>query len=262
MSDLPTPHQSASSGSGAPDMTLAPALPEKAASRWEDFIDIFYMPAGVFARRMGAGFGIPMLVVTLALGTLFIVNSGALQPMMDAEFQRGAAAAMAKNPKVTPEMMAQGRVMGEKVAKVASFIVVPVTLFLIGLVLWLVGKLFGARQTLTAAIMVASYAYVPRIIESVLAGLQGLLLQPDAMNGRYRLSLGAGRFFDPDTASPLLLALLGRLDLFTIWITVLLAIGLSVTGKISRQQAAIAAVIVWLLGALPGVLQALSQARA
>jgi hypothetical protein len=54
----------------------------------------------------------------------------------------------------------------------------------------------------------------------------------------------------------MLLALLGRVDVFTIWVTVLLAIGLSVTGRISRSKAAIAAGIVWLVGALPGVLQA------
>jgi hypothetical protein len=44
---------------------------------------------------------------------------------------------------------------------------------------------------------------------------------------------------------------------FTIWVTVLLAIGLSVTGKIPRRRAAIAAGLVWLLGAVPLVLSAL-----
>ena len=71
------------------------------------------------------------------------------------------------------------------------------------------------------------------------------------------MSLGVGRFIDPDTASPLLLALVGRMNLFTIWVTILLAIGLSVTGKIPRQRAAIAAAIVWILGALPMIFQAL-----
>jgi ABC-type transport system involved in cytochrome c biogenesis permease component len=44
---------------------------------------------------------------------------------------------------------------------------------------------------------------------------------------------------------------------FTIWVTVLLAIGLHVVGKIPKQQAAIAAVIVWVVGALPALLGAL-----
>jgi hypothetical protein len=104
--------------------------------------------------------------------------------------------------------------------------------------------------------MVASYAFIPRIVEGVVTSVQGLLLDPAQFNGRWRVSLGVGRFLDPDATSPVLLALLGRVDVFTIWVTVLLAIGLSVTGKIPRGRAAIAGVIMWLLGALPLLLQA------
>jgi hypothetical protein len=245
MSDSSTPNQGASVEPGiAPD--AAPEAP-KTASRWEDFIDIFYAPTSVFARRERSGFGIPMLVVTVLVGGIFLANSGVMQPIMDAEFQRATAS----------EMMEKGRAIGETFAKIGAFVFIPVGMFLTGLALWLVGKLFDAKASLAAAIMVASYAFVPRIVEQVINGVQGLLLDPASLNGRYRLSLGAGRFLDPDTTSPILLALVGRADLITIWITVLLAIGLSVVGKIPRQRAAIAAVLVWFLGALPGLLGAL-----
>jgi hypothetical protein len=255
MSDSSTPNQGASVEPGiAPD--AAPEAP-KSASRWEDFIDIFYAPASVFARRERSGFGIPMLVVTVLVGGIFLANSGVMQPIMDAEFQRATASAMKQNPQLTPEMMEKGRAIGETFAKIGAFVFMPVGMFLTGLALWLVGKLFDAKASLAAAIMVASYAFVPRIVEQVINGVQGLLLDPASLNGRYRLSLGPGRFLDPDTTSPILLALVGRADLITIWITVLLAIGLSVVGKIPRQRAAIAAVLVWFLGALPGLLGAL-----
>ena len=52
-------------------------------------------------------------------------------------------------------------------------------------------------------------------------GLQGLFLDPAQLDGRFRLSFGVGRFLDPDTVSPLLLAIVGRVDVITIWITVL-----------------------------------------
>lgn len=241
----------------APDDNLdaAPA-PVKPASRWEDFIDIFYAPSSVYERRRNSGFGIPMLVVAVLVGVIALANSGVMQPIMDAEFARQTAMMMKKNPQITPEMMEKGRAFGETLAKIGAFIVVPIGMFLTGLVLWIVGKFFDAKQTLAAAIMVAAYAYVPRILESILAGVQGLLMDPASLNGRYRISLGLGRFLDPDTASPMLLALLGRVDVFTIWVTVLLAIGLAVTGRIPRSKAALAAAIVWLVGALPGVWQA------
>jgi len=246
---------SAAPGDGL-DASPAPAKP---ASRWEDFIDIFYAPSSVYERRRNSGFGIPMLVVTVLIGVIFIANSGVMQPIMDAEFARGAAAAMKKNPQLTPEMMEKGRAIGETFAKIGAFIFVPIGIFLTGLALWIVGKFFDAKQTLAAAIMVASYAYLPRVLESILNGVQGLLMDPAKLDGRYRLSLGVGRFLDPNSASPVLLALVGRIDVFTIWVTVLLAIGLAVTGRIPRSKAAVAAVLVWILGALPALLGAARQ---
>jgi hypothetical protein len=248
MSDL----SASASGDG---FAAAPA-PVKPASRWEDFIDIFYAPSSVYERRANSGFGIPMLVVAVLVGVIALANSGVMQPIMDAEFARQTAAVMKQNPKVTPEMMEKGRAFGETMAKIGGFVMMPIFIFLTGLVLWIVGKFFDAKETLAAAIMVTSYAYVPRILEGIVAGVQGLLMDPSSLDGRYRVSLGLGRFLDPNTASPMLLALLGRVDVFTIWVTVLLAIGLAVTGKIPRSKAALAAVIVWVVGALPAVIGA------
>ena len=227
------------------------------ASRWEDFVDIFYAPSQVFARRANSGFGIPMLVVTVLIGVIAIANSGVMQPIMDAEFSRATAAAIRDNPQVTAEMMEKGRGFGEVIAKYGAFVFIPVGIFFTGLALWLTGKLVDAREHLSQALMVAAYAFVPRVIEGVIAGLQGLLLDPASLNGRFKLSLGLGRFLDPDTASPIALALLGRVDLFTIWVTVLLAIGLAVVGRIPRSRAAIAAALVWVVGALPQLMTAL-----
>ena len=55
------------------------------------------------------------------------------------------------------------------------------------------------------------------------------------------------RFVDPTTVSPVTLAICNRLDLFTIWYVVLLGIGMHVTGKVSKLNAAIFAVIYWSL---------------
>ena len=245
------------SASAPGDNLDATPTPVKPASRWEDFIDIFYAPSSVYQRRANSGFGIPMVVVAVLVGVIALANSGVMQPIMDAEFTRNTAKLMQQNPKLTPEMMEKGRGIGETFAKIGAFI------FITGLVLWIVGKFFDAKETLAAALMVAAYAYVPRILESILNGVQGLLMDPASLNGRYSISLGLGRFLNPDTASPMLLALLGRvvdaeLDgrVFTIWVTVLLAIGLAVTGKIPRSKAAMAAVLVWIIGALPAVLGA------
>jgi hypothetical protein len=245
-------------GAPAGNEDIAPVA-AKPASVWEDFIDIFYAPSDVYARRAHSGFFIPLVVVTVLTGVMFIVNSGVLAPIMDAEMTRGLAAAQRKGATISQEQIDSMRKVTETFGKIAAFIFMPVGIFFTGLFLWIVGKFVESKQTLGQGLMVASYAYMPRVIESVATSVQGLLMDPSSLNGRYRISLGLGRFLDPDTASPVLVALLGRIDVFTIWITVLLAIGLSVTGKITRQRAAIAAVIMWFLGALPAVLQAARQ---
>lgn len=251
MTDSSASDRSTASAPGVAPGTSSPA------AWWEDFVDIFYVPSSVFARRAHSGFGPPMLVVTVLISLIALANSGVMQPIMDAEFSRGMAAAMRQNPQLTPEMVEKGRGFSDAIGKYGTIFFIPVGIFLTGLFLWLCGKFVDAKEALSAAIMVAAYSYVPRILEGVIAGVQGLFLDPATLNGRFKLSLGIGRFLDPDTASPVLLGLVGRIDVFTIWVTILLAIGLSVTGKIPRAHAAGAAAAMWLVGALPQLLAAL-----
>jgi hypothetical protein len=218
---------------------------------WEDFIDIFYAPSAVFSRRESGNAFIPLAVVTIACGVLFYLNSGALQPMFDAEFDRAMAIGMRRNPNIPPEAVERIRTFAVRMQQVGTFISFPLAIVGIGVTTWLAGKLVDAKQTFRAAMIVAAYAYTPRILDSVLLGLQSLFFDPAQLDGRFRLSFGVGRFLDPDTVSPLLLAIVGRVDVITIWITVLVAIGLCVTGRIPLRKAAIAAVIVWIVGGLP-----------
>ncbi|HUQ84581.1 MAG TPA: Yip1 family protein [Gemmatimonadaceae bacterium] len=233
----------------------APAKQEK-ASILDDFMDIFYAPSTVFARRENAGFWIPLLIVTVLTGVIFIANRDLIEPIMEAEMTR----AMAKNSQqLTPEQMEGVRKMGGVFGTIGAFVFTPVTLLALGIVIWIVGKFVDAKQTMNAAINVAVFSYVPRIIEGIVNRAQSMLIDTSTINSRYSLTLGVGRFLDADTTSPILLGLVGRIDLFTIWVTVLIAIGLAVTGKISRGRAAIAAVAVWLIGALPTLAGALRQ---
>lgn len=234
----------------------APATPSRAAI-WEDFLDIFYAPSTVFRRREQGNPVIPIAVITLICGVLFFLNSGALQPMFDAEFDRQMALAMRQNPNINAEAVARMRGFALRMQQVAMFIFIPIAILGVGVTTWVVGKLVDAAQTFRAALIVGAYAYSPRIIDQVLQGLQGVFLDPAQMDGRFRLSFGVGRFLDPDTVSPLLLAVVGRVDLITLWITALVAIGLCVTGRIPMKKAAIAAAIVWFVGGLPLIIPAL-----
>jgi hypothetical protein len=226
---------------------------DRPPSVWEDLLEIFYAPTAVFERRRETpAFGMALIIFLVLILGLSIAFRTTMQPIFDAEFDRGMAQAMKQNPQLTPEMMAKGREMGEKfmyVGVAGYALLAPV---IIGLCLWLAGKLVESKAAVGQMIMVATYSMFPRVLEGIVNAVQALVLPEDALTGRYSVSLGLGRLLDPDSQL-MLIAILGRIDVFTIWITVLMAIGLSVMGQIPRSRAAIAAAVVWCIGAIPGV---------
>jgi hypothetical protein len=232
--------------------TAAPKTP-----LWEDFIDIFTSPRQVFARREGSGFGLPLLILTVLFAILIIGTKPLAQPAIDAEMARGVAHAIKAHPEVPAAQIQQGQAMGEKFGMYFLIISLPIMAMLTGLVLWVVGKIFDAKESPGVATMVATYAFFPKLLAMVAGALIAYLSGPDRLTGLARLTLGPGALFDPETASPVLMAVITRLDVFTIWETILLAIGLQVTGRVTKTNSYIAAAVVWIIGALPGVLQAL-----
>lgn len=235
------------------DAPVAPT-PEK-TSLLEDFIDIYVTPSKVFERRATSGFFLVLLIVTVLIGVIVVATRGPMQGIVDAEVERQVAMVVQQNPSLTGEQAQGMRGVMEMSITYGVIVFIPIIILLLGLTIWLVGKLFGARFSFTAGAMIAAYAYTPRILESVLVAVQGLLLDTATMRGRFQLSFGVGRFLDPDTTSMGLLGILGRVDLITIWITILVGIGISVVGKVPRSQGMLAAALIWVLGALPAVWQ-------
>jgi hypothetical protein len=233
------------------------AGPTPKTSLWEDFVDIFYAPSSVFARRTDGKFGMPLLFLVVACAVLAFLTKNAMQPVMDAEFARRSAQMMRQNPNLTAEQMASGRGFFEALGPLFFAFGITISVFGTGLVLWAVGKLFDAKESVAAAIMIATYAEMPRIVQILVNAAQGLFMPPEKLTSMYSIGLSPARFMDPDHASQVMMALTSRVDPFLIWITVLLAIGLHVIGKIPKQQAYIAAAITWIVGALPAVLGAL-----
>ena len=229
------------------------------AGRWEDFVDLFYAPASVFARRANSSFWIPMIVTSVLLAATLLLTFNMLSPAFEAEVSRAMAVAAKSNPALTPDAIAQATGLQMKIAKYSSGVFVPIIITIVALALWLSGKIVGAKQSWNAALVVASYAYFPKALEPIVNGVIAMMSNPATLTGRYRVGLGLGRFLDPETASPLLLAVLGRLDVFTLGVTVLIAVGVSVTGRVSRAEGAMVGVIVWLVGAIPTVLPTLMK---
>jgi hypothetical protein len=240
-----------------PETTPATPAAEPRAAVWEDFLDIYYAPAQVFARRRHGPVWPALLLLALVMGFLFYAGQQALAPMYDAEFQRATEAALSQNPQLGPDQLAQMERMGRTFGFVAFALGFPLGVLVIGLVLWLVGRAFGAAVGFVSALVIATYSQFPSLLQQVVAIAQGLLMSPESLDSQHAVALGPARFLDPDTTAPLLLALAARLDLFTLWVTALIAVGLLVIGRLPAPRAVAAAAVVWLIGGLPDLLGAL-----
>jgi hypothetical protein len=239
-------------------MTEATAVPPTPAGAglWEDFIDIFHQPSQVFDRRRDGQFGLALLLLVVIMALLYFALNNGIAPIIEAEVAKQAAAIAEKNPAMSADQLTGARGAMEKFAMFGAVVFVPLGVLLGALVLWLVAKFLDAKVAFAAAMMIMTYSQLPRLVELILNALQGLFLDPASITSRYSVQIGPARFLDND-ANPFLATLLGGLDLFTIWVCVLVAIGLAVVARVPLKRGAIASAIVWILGLLPALYGAL-----
>jgi hypothetical protein len=223
--------------------------PEK-ASLVEDFIDIFYAPSTVFARREKGGFGLTLLIITLLSAVFAFASQSVFSQIFDAEFARGTAKAMAKNPQLTSDMVNSMRPMQEIVASVFVYLGAPLAIFFTAIFVWIATKIVRAKVTFAQSMLITTLAWIPRLVGGLIGVLQVVLMDTTNFTNRYSLSVSPARFMDADATNPKLFGLLGSLDVFAIWMTVLIGIGIAVVGKVPRNKGYLAAVIVFVLGTL------------
>lgn len=235
--------------------SAAPA-PER-ASFAEDFLDIFYAPSAVFERRRNASPWPVLLVVTGLFAIAWYIFMTLLAPLFDAQLAQQTAR-MAEQ--MTPEQAAAAAQAQAKFAPimmmVTGIVTVPVTVLLLGLVTWFVGKLLDAEQPLRATFVVVAFSFMPRVLGTLLVALQSFVVDVSTMSNQFQATLSPARFVDTATASPALVGMLSRLDPFILWSYLLIAIGLKVMGRITMGKALIAAAILWLIGSAPTIMGA------
>jgi hypothetical protein len=235
---------------------VSQAPPGPMPSFWEDVIDIFISPVGVFWRRQNDSFWPPFLFVIIAFSVISITTfDTTLRPIMEAEFARRMAAS---TQKMSADQAAAGMNFFLKFAKFLVPITVTFGMVILGFATWLVSKFFSAKTTVSQAFVVMAWSYFPRVLGVIAGSVQGLFMDPSKLNSALAISLSPARFLDAETANPLVYQLLGRLDLTVLWETVLLAIGIYVTGKISKGAAVAFGVVIFLLGSLGAVQQGIA----
>src|SRR5437867_1309636 len=162
-----------------PTVATTPAPAQKTTLR-QDFIHTLFSPVSASRRRERDSWVKLMLIVVVAIVVVCFASKGLLRPVFDAEIEKAMEKAR-ENPQVTEEMIERGRGMAEVFANVAIVVVPPITILILGFMTWLVGKLVDSRQELHAAMVVASYATVPRVVQAIANAVQGLVMKAEQL---------------------------------------------------------------------------------
>lgn len=215
---------------------------------WEDYVDIFYAPRDVFARRGKNRWMLSLAVLTVVLGILVFAMNELYAPV----YQAMIADAVRENAPagLTAEEMANYRNIAMMSATIGSIVSFPLMTIVLGFGIWLVGKTFGSIEPLSGGLLIAVYSQFPRLIQTAIMLVQGLIIDVDRMDSMAEAALSPARFF-PGEPSDLLTGAMERFNPFTLWCTVLIGIGLMVRGRLGRTEAALAATVIWLLALFP-----------
>jgi hypothetical protein len=246
------------------DNALAPPVPdaEPKPNPFQRIIGVLFSPDATFAsiaRR--PDWVVPLvLILVLALANGILVASRI-------DFGAPAREAMAQNKNMTQEQMDRAEKMSVGIGKVAKFIA-PVfsalaMLIVAGAILVAV-RLMGGEGDFKQAFSVTCYAWIPNVLQSIVLTIiifarGSTAINPTAFPTMIRSNLA---FLVDMKTQPMAFALLSSLDLFTIWVIVLLIIGFAYVGRVSKVKSSVAVLSLWVLSVLlfklaPAALQSL-----
>ena len=229
---------------------LAPATAPKKPSVFEDFVDIFYAPRQVFARRRDGEFVAALVVLTVLVALMGYLFYNLLEPAFSAMTDRAIETARQKNPQIREEQLQSMRGLMEKGQAFGPIIGVPIAAILGAVGIWIVAKFFDARQTFGQALTVSTYSMFPILLAWVAMAAMSLVVPAEQVQGLQSYMLSPARFLDAGATNPGVLAALMRIEPFTLWGAYITAVGISETGNVSLGEGLGAAAVVWLLGTL------------
>jgi hypothetical protein len=205
---------------------------------------VFASPGPTFAsiaRR--PGWVLPLVICAV----LSIAATAAILPRLD--YDTAVREGLAKRHRTVPEDRIEQIVETQKrfagIWYVWAAFAPTVIALVLALVLWVSFKAFGWELAFRQSLGVTAHALLPTIGASMLLIFFGTRLDIIDPGGLADLTHSNPGFLVDRHANPALHSLLGSIDLFSVWIFVLLVIGFAVAAKVSRKKAAVLIGALW-----------------
>jgi hypothetical protein len=217
---------------------------------------IFWEPRPVFEDLAAhPRFWTPLILLTL-LSIVFVSTFTAVvgwDTYMEQQMERQAVS----NPRIaqmSPEQRQRAMEMSASIAKYAGiggaiFGFTLMSLLISGVLLGVMNSLGGANLRFKQAFSITCYSFLPSALSSVLALIVMLLKRPEDFDLQNPLPANLGAFLTSPPSPRWLQSAAGSIDLFSIWIILLLALGFSTASKqrLSYGKALSLVVAPWLV---------------
>jgi cell division protein FtsB len=223
--------------------------------------DTFVAPSKTFEdiNRGNRSWWMPLIIASLASYILFgaITQKIGMQQMVDNQMRMNPKA-QEKLSELTPEQRAtqtKVSVISTEVIFLASPVFSVAAAAIASLVLLgTINFIFGGKAKFSSVMAVWFYSWLPGVIK-VLLGVVVIYAgeTPESFNVKNFAPTNAGAFLDPVETNKALYALATSVDAVTIWMLILLSIGIATVAGVKRSSGYIAVFGWWAIITLVGV---------
>jgi Yip1-like protein len=226
-------------------------LPQVETSEIKRLAGIFWEPKPVFEDLSGRPrWWVPLILLTVLaltyIGTFsrvvgwdtFIRHQYETNPRLQELSSDQRAQAMEMQMKIGSRFAYVGGALGMTVTCLA----------IAGILLGMFNLLGGASLKYKQAFSITCYSFLPTALSTILSLIVMLFKNPEEFDLQNPLVLNVGAFLDPSTTPKGLHSLASSLDLFSIWVILLLALGMSVAARrVSYAKSLIFVLVPWAL---------------
>src|SRR5436305_9281472 len=240
--------------------TAIPPMPVEAEAHLSEparIINVYFSPSKTFADiRRNASWWVPWLLLTLVgLGVSSVmVRKVDYYQMTRQQIENSRQAEQFQS--LPKEQQEQRLAVAAKIGKIFSFII-PIIGPILGalvigaLMMGTFNFLFETEVAFRQAMAIVFYAWLPGLLYQIFTGVT-LLLRTDTqdLNLRNILATNPAYFMDVNSGSKFLYGMAASLDIFSIWIIILIGMGFAVVANNRKRLStgtAIATVAAWFL---------------
>ena len=216
---------------------------DKPKSAMVRMIGALFSPDETFADIARKPDFFAVLLIIIVIST---VSGILLVPRLEFDSLRSQMAA--KNPNLAPEDIDRMVKMAGAVGKVSAYaspLLIVCAFVIIAAVLLLAFRLFGGEGTFHQAFSIVTYAWIPRVIQSVILTIIIAIKGTADINDIPTLVRSNPAFLVDMNDHPILFSFLTNFDLFTIWSVVLLIIGFAYMSRFSKARSATIILSIW-----------------